>query len=314
MSSCLSSVRSSSIVQTSPSHTERLAPSLGSESTVPRHRLLTLVSFPFSFFPMIFSFFFPLLVLRPLSFVSLFFRAHQLPNHTHHRRRRQQHKRRPPTPDMKHSFGGHVPGRDQLTYTYTFSPSKVPPPPTDRPTRTDGPSPTPPQTTTMSMTPTTLFTPPPRETPPLLSEGHISPRPHSSQRLEQGHIQDDSRFYYSLELALRNNTNHDTGASSLGIKGANHHTTNNRHQSCEHSTINRPQNAPIIHHSIKWQHLPRLPPNITQHTPPAPAPARTTSASSPAYPRLPPAPPPFPPPSAAAAAAPHTAAYAAPPA
>lgn len=85
MSSCLSSVRSS-IVQTSPSHTERLAPSLGSESTVPRHRLLTLVSFPFSFFPMIFSFFFPLLVLRPLSFVSLFFRAHQLPNHTHHRR------------------------------------------------------------------------------------------------------------------------------------------------------------------------------------------------------------------------------------
>lgn len=154
--------------------------------------------FPFSFFPMIFSFFFPLLVLRPLSFVSLFFTAHQLPNHTHHRRRRQQHKRRPPTPDMKHSFGGHVPGRDQLTYTYTFSPSKVPPPPTDRPTRTDGPSPTPPQTTTMSMTPTTPFTPPPRETPPLLSEGHISPRPHPSQRLEQGHTYRTTRDFITL--------------------------------------------------------------------------------------------------------------------
>lgn len=173
------------------------------------------------------------------------------------------------------------------------------------------------------MTPTTPFTFPLARRP-LHSEGHISPTPHPSQRLEQDTHTHTGRLEILLLSRARttHSTNHDTGASSLGIKGANHHTSNNRHQSCEHSTVNRPQNAPqptpsktspIIHHSIKWQHLAPSHPVITRHTPLAPAPARTASASSPAYPRLPPTPLPSPPPSAAAAA-PHTAAYAPPPA
>lgn len=322
MSSCLSSVRSSSIVQISPSHTEtRSLPRIREYCTSAPPTYLGL--FPLLLLPHDF-----LVLLPPSRSSSPLLRLPFLqspPATKPHTPPSSSSTTQTSTSHPRHEtfVRGACPWprpTDLHLHILTQQGSSSADRPTD-PNRWPEPY-TPSDNDDVDDADDSLHSPPPRDTPPSFRGTHLpktSPLATARTGTHTGRLeilllsrarttqQHNPRHRGQLPRYQRSQPPHNQQPPPV-LRTFNHQPTTKR------PGPPHPKTSPIIHHSIKWQHLPRLPPNITQHTPPAPAPARTTSASSPAYPRLPPAPPPFPPPSAAAAAAPHTAAYAAPPA